>query len=180
MSWIASDASTKLYLQQYLFTELLRCLCLSRHCCSKGQLSCKEIFCDKEILWQFPGAESSWNLLYCQCCSWKLLDFSKGNNKVEDKCTAFSSVLLSNLNTENPSHIGTLTSATCSAICKKYFRVHELKGKQTSCFSNIVCLWNLKLALESILALSISALKMERVASDGHLSKLDNNIYLAL
>lgn len=28
-------------------------------------------------------------------------------------------------------------------------------------FLDIVCLWNLKLALESILALSISALKME-------------------
>lgn len=80
---------------------------------------------------------------------------------MEDKCTAFSSVLLSNLNTENPSHIGTRTSAIGSAICKNVLRVRELKGKQTSCFSNIVCLWNIKLALESILALSISALKME-------------------
>lgn len=99
---------------------------------------------------------------------------------MEGKCTAFSSVLLPNLDTENPSHIGTLTSAIGSAICKKYFRVHELKGKQTSCFSNIVCLWNFKLALESILALSISALKMERVPSDGHLGKLDSKTYLAL
>lgn len=99
---------------------------------------------------------------------------------MEGKCIAFSSVLLSNLDTENQSHIGTLTSAIGSAICKNYFRVHKWKGKQTSCFLNIVCLWNLKLALESILALSISALKTERVPSDSHLGKLDNNTYLAL
>lgn len=99
---------------------------------------------------------------------------------MEDKCIAFSSVLLSKLDTGNPSHIGTFTSAIGSAICKKYFRVCELKGKQTSCFLNIVCLWNLKLALESILALSISALKMERVPSDSHLDELDSKIYLAL
>lgn len=98
---------------------------------------------------------------------------------MDSKCAAFSSVLLPNLDTENPSHIGTLTSAIGSAFCKNYFRVHELKGKQTSCFLNIF-LWNLKLALESILALSISALKMERVPSDSHLGKLDNKIYLAL
>lgn len=54
-----------------------------------------------------------------------------------------------------------------------------MSWKQTSCFLNIF-LWNLKLALESILALSISALKMERVPSDSHLGKLDNKIYLAL
>lgn len=76
-------------------------------------------------------------------------------------CPAFSSVPLSNLDTENPSHIGTLRSAIGSDNCKNYFTVHELKGKQTSCFLDIICLWNLKLALESILALSISALKME-------------------
>lgn len=99
---------------------------------------------------------------------------------MEGKCTAFSSVLLSNLDAENPSYIGTPTSAIGSAIWKNYFRVHEWKGKQTSCFLNIVCLWNLKLALESILALSISALKMGRVPSDSHLGKLDSKIYLAL
>lgn len=99
---------------------------------------------------------------------------------MEGKCTAFSSVPLSNLGTENPSQIGILTSAIGSDIRKNYFRVHDLKGKWTSCFLDIVRIWNVKLALESILALSISALKMERIPSDSHPGKLDNVIFLAL